>query len=237
MSYVARELDFLLSGQAADVMRTKSKLKGPRYLRSGLRKGLDKIVAGPAFLSVSPLIMLAALAVFAQDRHNPFVDVGSNNPATGEYVPVFKLRSMDVNARDREQEVIGDLPVCAFKNKFTDPRITPLGRYIRRISLDETPQLLSVLNGRLTLIGPRILSTTERKNFLEPYSSSPPYSQFIDLLSQGMRFGITGLFAVLRRTGPIEERMGLDVIYGSGANLEADLRIIAMTFPALFRGK
>lgn len=129
----------------------------------------------------------------------------------------WKFRTMVNGAREN-----GD----RFETYAYDPRITRVGRFLRRWSIDELPQLWNVLRGDMSLVGPR-------PTFLEVAAKySPEQSRRL-----AMRPGITGLAQVSGRNAlSWEERIPLDIYYVEHSSLAMDLRILALTVPALFRG-
>jgi lipopolysaccharide/colanic/teichoic acid biosynthesis glycosyltransferase len=106
-----------------------------------------------------------------------------------------------------------------------DPRITRLGRFLRHYSLDELPQLINVLSGHMSLVGPRPLIEAEDRN-VEGWGR-----RRLDLTP-----GLTGLWQVLGRTNiPFEEMVKLDYLYVTNWSLWGDMRIIAQTLPVVMR--
>jgi lipopolysaccharide/colanic/teichoic acid biosynthesis glycosyltransferase len=115
-------------------------------------------------------------------------------------------------------------PVFKIKN---DPRITPIGQFLRRTSIDELPQLFNVLKGEMSLVGPRALSVRDYQYFSEDWQrrrfSVPP--------------GITCLWQVLGRNSiPFEQWMNLDMEYIDGWSFWLDVKILLLTIPAVLKG-
>jgi lipopolysaccharide/colanic/teichoic acid biosynthesis glycosyltransferase len=105
-----------------------------------------------------------------------------------------------------------------------DPRVTRLGRFLRKTSIDELPQLLNVLAGQMSLVGPRPLILDEDQHVHDWARKR------LDL-----KPGMTGLWQVLGRSDiPFEEMVKLDYMYVTGWSLKTDLRLIARTFPVAF---
>ena len=178
------------------------------------------IVLSPLFLVVAFLIkMTSSGTVFFKQRR-----VGLNK----RRFTMYKFRTM-VPAAESIQEKLQHLnemagPVFKIKN---DPRITPLGRFLRRTSIDELPQLFNVFKGDMSLVGPRAIPVRDYELFREDWHrrrfSVPP--------------GITCLWQVYGRNGiPFEQWMVLDMQYIDRWSLWLDLKILALTIPAVIRG-
>ena len=120
------------------------------------------------------------------------------------------------------------LDELATKHKIMgDPRITQIGQWLRKYSLDELPQLLNVLRGEMSLVGPRMISPPELKN----------YGQWaMNLLT--VRPGITGLWQVSGRSDiSYDDRVRLDMFYIRNYSIWLDLHLLMRTFPVVFSGK
>ena len=141
---------------------------------------------------------------------------------------MYKFRTMVADAEKAQNQLLAQNemsgPVFKIKN---DPRITPLGKFLRKTSIDELPQLLNVLKGEMSLVGPRAMSLRDYRLF--------------DRDAHRRRFsvkpGITCLWQVLGRNSiPFEQWMELDLQYIDKWSLWLDLKILAQTVPAVFRG-
>jgi lipopolysaccharide/colanic/teichoic acid biosynthesis glycosyltransferase len=151
--------------------------------------------------------------------------------------PMLKLRTMYVCDSDQIHReyirglVSGELGLgpCGLLKVNADPRITPLGTWLRRTSLDELPQLFNVLKGDMSLVGPRPVLPWEAEMWPSVY---PEYVRRFDI-----RPGITGLWQVSGRSKlPAEKWLELDTEYVHRRSFGLDLMILARTLPALFRG-
>jgi exopolysaccharide biosynthesis polyprenyl glycosylphosphotransferase len=193
-----------------------------------IKRALDVAVAALLLLLLLPVLLCVAMAVklsspgpifFLQDR------IGVNK----RRFKIWKFRTMVPDAEklmaslERQNEAAG--PVFKMKN---DPRVTPIGRWLRRTSLDELPQLLNVLRGDMSLVGPRPLPVRDYEGFNEDW--------------QRRRFsikpGITCLWQVNGRCGiSFDQWMRLDLQYLDEWSLWLDLKILAKTIPAVVAGR
>jgi putative colanic acid biosynthesis UDP-glucose lipid carrier transferase len=199
--------------------RTTRLLRRPglsRTLQLGIKRGFDVVASLGLLIFFAPLFLVIALAILAVDRM-PVLYRQQRYGRGGRPFTILKFRTMTVAeaGRDFTQAVPGD------------SRITPLGAYLRRTSLDELPQLLNVLVGQMSLVGPRPHALTmEERNFaLYPYS----------IRRLDMRPGMTGLAQVrglrgpTRRANDLPDRLGADVEYVDGWSFARDIRILGMT--------
>jgi lipopolysaccharide/colanic/teichoic acid biosynthesis glycosyltransferase len=195
--------------------------------RRGGKRVLDVIGASAALLIALPLLALAAVAVKLDSGGPVFhraVRVGRN----GRKFTFLKLRSMQVGAEELRGLLIHQNIVQgpAFK-LHDDPRITRVGRLLRKTSLDELPQLLHVLTGRMSLVGPRPPFPEEVERY-EPWM----------LRRLSVRPGLTCLWQVKGRSDlSFDEWMRLDLAYVDGLSFRLDLRILLLTIPAVLSGR
>jgi exopolysaccharide biosynthesis polyprenyl glycosylphosphotransferase len=194
-----------------------------------LKRTVDAVGAGLGLLLLAPFLLLVAL-IIKRDSPGPVffrqVRMGSN----GESFEIFKFRTMVVDADQRKYEVahlnkhLGDDPRM-FKIDG-DPRVTRVGAWLRRTSIDELAQLINVLRGEMSLVGPRPLILEEHR-FVDEWAT-----RRLDL-----RPGITGLWQVLGRDDiGFEEMVKLDYLYVTTWSLLGDLKLMFRTLPALSRG-
>ncbi|MEX0737552.1 MAG: sugar transferase, partial [Bacteroidota bacterium] len=185
------------------------------------KRGFDLIVASFILLLSSPLFLLLAILIKLDSRGRVFYRqerVGLD----GKPFPIIKFRTM------REDAEQGTGPVWTRKE---DPRTTRIGPFLRRFSLDELPQLLNVVRGEMSLVGPR----PEREHFVQQFRKEVP--QYLD--RHRVKTGMTGWAQVngLRGNAPIEERTKYDVYYVENWSLVFDLKIILKTIRAVLFGK
>jgi exopolysaccharide biosynthesis polyprenyl glycosylphosphotransferase len=194
---------------------------------TGVKRALDVCISALALLLLAPLAGVIILAIrltspgpahFAQER------LGLNKRT----FRLYKFRTMvaDAEARQAELEKRNEVTGPVFKIR-NDPRLTPIGRWLRKTSLDELPQFVNVLKGDMSLVGPRPLPVRDYKGFDEDWHRR----RF------SVRPGITCLWQVNGRSDTSFERwMALDMEYIDNWSLSLDLLILAKTIPAVFSG-
>jgi len=203
-----------------------SLVSGPdRVVALVVKRMLDVLIAGAGLIVLSPLLLGIAVAIRLRDGAPVLfrqVRVGLH----GRRFEVLKYRTMVADAEARYGEVVGLSDPRAFK-VTDDPRITSTGRFLRRTSLDELPQLWNVLKGEMSLVGPRPAPPREVAGY--------------DMWHRrrlSMKPGITGLWQVsARRLDDFDGRAELDLSYIDRWSLWLDLKILARTVPAALEGR
>jgi lipopolysaccharide/colanic/teichoic acid biosynthesis glycosyltransferase len=184
--------------------------------RKGLPRAADLAIAVVGLALVSPVLLAAAIAIRLESRGPVFYRqrrVGKD----GLIFELYKLRTM---RRGADPVGVGTAVIAG------DPRVTRVGRFLRRYSLDELPNLFNVLRGEMRIVGPRATLPAQ----VELYT--PRQLRRLDL-----RPGVTGWAQIHGRAGiPWEERIELDVWYVEHRSLWLDLRIIAKTPGSLIGG-
>ena len=225
--------------------RTVNEVCRPKPARFGnIKRAIDVVAAAVLLAITAPLMAIVAIAVKAESR-GPAIYRGRRLGLAGRPFTVLKFRSMRADTDDElhRRYVLGllrgeraddqsdvsvptDDNVVAFK-LHDDPRVTRVGRFIRATTLDELPQLVNVLRGDMSLVGPR----PEVPYALEGYEDWQ-HERF------SVRPGLTGLWQVSGR-GELSpsEMLELDVEYARHRNLRLDLEILARTIPAVLRRK
>jgi exopolysaccharide biosynthesis polyprenyl glycosylphosphotransferase len=195
-----------------------------------LKRSLDLALGVPALVLLAPLFGYVALRIRLESAGPAFfrqVRVGVN----GRPFSIFKFRTMTWDADERKHE-LAHLNVHArdggdprmFKIP-RDPRVTPFGAFLRRYSLDELPQLINVVRGEMSLVGPRPLVPEEAQHVSDWARKR-----------LALKPGITGLWQVLGRSDiPFEEMTKLDYLYVTTWSLWGDLCLLFRTMPAIFR--
>lgn len=198
-----------------------------RSWQSRLKRLLDVTLAGSALLVLSPLLLLIALAIRC-DSPGPVLYSSTRLGRRGRPFTMFKFRTMCPGA-DRLKAHLQHLntlqgPVFKMPN---DPRVTRLGRWLRRSSLDELPQLLNVVRGDMSLVGPRPPLPDEAASYVAWHWRR------LDV-----KPGLTGLWQVSGRANEpdFDRWVAWDLRYIDEWSLGLDLQIIWRTIPAVWRG-
>jgi exopolysaccharide biosynthesis polyprenyl glycosylphosphotransferase len=191
-----------------------------------IKRVFDVVAASGLLVLTAPLLPIIALAI-KLDSRGPLFFVQTRAGLGGIPFRVFKFRTMREGADQMLEELIhlDDLPEPAFKFR-RDPRVTRVGRVLRRLSLDELPQLVNVLKGDMSIVGPR----PEQIELVRRYR---PEHRF----RLAVKPGITGSMQVFGRGAlSFPERLAVELDYVENLSLSRDLRILFQTLPAIFRG-
>jgi exopolysaccharide biosynthesis polyprenyl glycosylphosphotransferase len=199
----------------------------PHPERRALKHGFDAVTAALGILLLSPLF-LAVAAVIWMTMGRPVFFVQKRAGRFGREFQMIKFRTMVTDAEKRRDDLASRNEMDGPVFKVTDdPRVTWLGRLLRRSSIDELPQLFNVLTGTMSLVGPRPLPTKEQQAI---------YGWHRRRLS--MKPGITGLWQVSGRSNvDFESWMKLDLEYIDGWSLWLDFKILLRTIPAVILKK
>jgi Undecaprenyl-phosphate galactose phosphotransferase WbaP len=187
------------------------------------KRALDIIAAGLGLVLLSPFFLIVALMVRADG--GPAFFAHQRVGRGGKLFGCLKFRSMVIDSQARLEALLANDPVAraeweATRKLKNDPRITRIGRFLRSTSLDELPQLINVLRGEMSLVGPRPVQEAEIDRY---YGASAAHYMAV-------RPGITGLWQVSGRSETsYESRVALDVAYVSRPSLLADLSILLRT--------
>jgi len=202
----------------------------PITLYGAARRALD-IVAAAALLVLSLPFLLAISIAIAIDSGIPIIYRCRRLGRHGQPITVLKFRTMRNGSHHHLHDLLSADEMRALeytqKRKLKDdPRRTRVGTFLRRTSLDELPQLLNVLAGDMSLIGPR-------PYFADELLQRPEAAQILS-----MRPGITGLWQTNGRSDrTFEERVAYDVLYVRNAGVRMDARIMLRTLSAVFSGR
>lgn len=192
-----------------------------------IKRLTDLIIAGTSLIIAAPLMGLIA-ALIKLDSPGPVFFSQARVGRRGEIFDMIKFRSMRQDAESLLDSLEDQNEASGHMFKMAeDPRITRVGKWLRRASLDELPQLINVMRGTMSIIGPRPPLPHEVRNYklwhFERLDASP---------------GITGLWQVVRGDEiDFDEMVRLDIEYMDGWSLQKDIKILLMTVPAMLRGE
>ncbi|MDN6028193.1 MAG: sugar transferase [Lactobacillus sp.] len=188
-----------------------------------IKRIFDFVLSLLSLVILSPVFAIIAILIKKEDGGPIFYNqlrVGKDE----RRFKMYKFRSMVVDADARKQELMAknEIVGAMFKIK-DDPRVTKVGRTIRRFSLDELPQLLNVIGGKMSLVGPR-------PPLIEEVAKYTPYDKQRLLVTPGC----TGLWqATKRNEASFDEMVHLDITYINNRSLWFDLKIIFMTIKVM----
>jgi exopolysaccharide production protein ExoY len=202
-----------------------------RYSMDFAIRALDILIAVCALVVLGPFLVLVAVSIFLMDGGSPIFAhqrVGRGGRAFG----CLKFRTMVMGSQQKLDELLARDPVALAEwerdHKLrNDPRVTALGRFYRKASIDELPQLINVLRGEMSIVGPRPIVSAERARYgryFAVYCSVTP--------------GITGIWQVCGRNDvSYRRRIACDVLYARSRSFRRNISIIAMTVPAVLKSE
>ena len=192
-----------------------------------VKRVFDFLGSAALLILISPALLVTAILIKVSSR-GPVLFKQNRLGLNKRHFSIYKFRTMVVDAEKRMSEIahLNEVSGPVFKIK-RDPRITPVGRFLRKTSIDELPQLFNVLKGDMSLVGPRPLPVRDYEGFSEDW--------------QRRRFsvkpGITCLWQVAGRSSiPFEHWMELDLQYIDRWSLWLDFQILMKTIPAVLKG-
>lgn len=221
------------AGQPAWLIRLRigtKRLAWVAVVRSAylLKRALDILLAGPLFILLLPIFGLLVLAIRLESP-GPALFKQTRVGRWGKIFTMYKFRSMYMDAEARKAELLAENEMSGgvtFKMQ-RDPRVTRIGRFIRKASIDELPQLWNVIKGDMSLVGPRPPVPAE----VDEYSLS-------DRRRLEVTPGITCIWQVSGRSDiPFPEQVELDVRYIESQSLLTDLKLLWKTVPAVLFGR
>jgi exopolysaccharide biosynthesis polyprenyl glycosylphosphotransferase len=193
------------------------------------KRGLDVLVSSLLLVMLAPGLLLVAIAIKIESR-GPVFFRQQRAGRDGAVFHLLKFRSMYRDAEERKLEHMAsnDVTDGVMFKIHDDPRITRVGRTLRRLSLDELPQLFNVLRGEMSLVGPRPLILPETEALAEDWH----------LRRLQLRPGLTGPWQIYGRSEtPFQEMVRFDYQYVAGWSLARDVEILLATLPAVLSGR
>ena len=222
---VPRLFEFLEGARTVDQIGGMPLLSidAPRFSAAAQfsKRMLDLVGASLMLLALAPLLIVIAIAI-KLDSRGPVLFTQPRSGRGGRFFKLYKFRSMRPGAT---VEVRDDGAIYKSRD---DDRITRVGRIIRRLSLDEAPQLFNVLKGDMSLVGPRPLVMAEARALTESWQAR----------RADLRPGLTGPWQVAgRSTIPFHDMIRFDYQYVAGWSLARDIEILLSTLPAVLSGR
>lgn len=206
------------------IKETQNSEKARRYIK--VKRILDCILATIALIILSPIYLIIAIAVKI-DSKGPIFFCHTRIGKNGKIIKIYKYRTMVTNAEELIKQFTPE-QMKEYKENFkleNDPRITKVGKFLRKTSLDELPQLLNIIQGDLALIGPRPVVKKE----LEKYGGNA--GKFLSVTP-----GLTGNWAASGRSNTTyEERMKMELWYVDNISFITDVKIFFKTIIAVIK--
>ncbi len=202
---------------------------------------IDIIGSIIGLIILSPILLIIAIAIKFDSPGPVLADTPERVGKNGQLFFMYKFRSMFVGAHDilHKDPRFKDLLEKYNKNSYKlsineDPRITKAGKFIRKTSIDELPQLLNILKGEMSLVGPRAYYPFELEEQQQKYPNS---REFVKIILSA-KPGLTGLWQVSGRSDiNFDKRVELDAQYVQRRSVLYDLFLILKTFPAVILGR
>lgn len=200
---------------------------------------LDLIVASVALVLFSPIILVTAILIKLDSKGPIFADTPARVGRNGHPFRMYKFRSMIENAHEvlthdpKYKKLFDEYKKGNYKLK-NDPRITSVGKFIRKYSIDEIPQFLNVIRGDMSVVGPRAYYPDE---LVEQQKQYPSTKKAVNVVMSA-KPGITGVWQVSGRSAiNFDKRIELDAKYAMKRSILFDLYIIARTPFAMLSGR
>lgn len=206
---------------------TRTELRRGQTPLLTMERGLDVILSLVGVAALLPLMVAIAAVVWLSGSGSPFY-AQSRIGCGGRSFRCWKFRTMQVDAEQRLEGLLATSRAARIEwereHKLrVDPRITPIGRFLRQTSLDELPQLWNILRGEMSLVGPRPIVAAETRRYGRYFSH---YCR--------VKPGLTGLWQVSGRSNvSYQRRVAMDVLFIRRKSLRLYLHILAATLPAV----
>lgn len=210
------------------ILRTQSdvKTKISKKVYIKIKRVIDVILASVALILLSPLFAIIAIAIKI-DSKGPVFFAHKRIGKNGKIIKLYKFRSMVINAEELIKSFTPE-QMREYKENYkltNDPRITKVGKFLRKTSLDELPQLINIINGDLSIIGPRPVVADE----LEKYGVNK--DKFLSVTP-----GLTGYWAANGRSNTTyEQRMEMELYYIDNLSLKMDIKVFFKTILSVLK--
>lgn len=210
-----------------DTAKVTSKYVANKPVYDFVKRFADIICSAIAIILLSPFFIIISIAIKATSK-GPVIFVHKRVGKNGKKIGIYKFRSMVMNAEELIEKFTPEQKE-EFKKNFkleNDPRITKIGKFLRKTSLDELPQLFNILKGDLSIVGPRPIMEVETKI----------YGKYKDMLLS-VKPGLTGFWAANGRSDTsYKRRRAMEIYYVKNRSLLFDIKIIFKTVISVFKG-
>lgn len=201
-----------------------------------LKRFTDLVGSLVGLIVLSPLLLLVAVAIKIDSPGPVMADTPMRAGKGGKLFKIYKFRSMVQNAHEileKNPKLLEEYKKNSYKI-FNDPRVTRVGKFIRKYSIDEFPQFLNIFKGEMSLVGPRAYYPYELDEQQEKYPRSKKY---VKVILSG-RPGLTGVWQVTGRSEiNFDERVKMDASYVKKRSIFYDFWIMLKTIPAVVSGR
>lgn len=201
-----------------------------------IKRVLDILGAVIGLILCSPVLLVTALAIKVDSKGPIMADTPMRVGKNGNLFYMYKFRSMVVGAQDllqKNPELLKQYKKNSYKI-YNDPRVTRVGKYIRKFSIDEFPQFINILRGEMSLVGPRAYYPFE----LEEQQKKYPQSRMFVKIILSSKPGLTGVWQVSGRSDiNFDKRVEMDAQYVQRRSIFYDLFLIIKTVPAVIFGR
>lgn len=202
----------------------KTKISKKVYIK--IKRVIDVILASVALILLSPLFAIIAIAIKI-DSKGPVFFAHKRIGKNGKIIKLYKFRSMVINAEELIKSFTPE-QMREYKENYkltNDPRITKVGKFLRKTSLDELPQLINIINGDLSIIGPRPVVADELKKY------GVNKDKFLSVTP-----GLTGYWAANGRSNTTyEQRMEMELYYIDNLSLKMDIKVFFKTILSVLK--
>lgn len=221
-------MDISMEKSKFETAKVTSKYLENKPVYDFVKRIADIFCSAIAIILLSPLFIIISIAIKATSE-GPVIFVHKRVGKNGKEIGIYKFRSMVVNA-DALIEKFTPEQKEEFQKNFkleNDPRITKIGKFLRKTSLDELPQLFNILKGDLSIVGPRPIMEVETEI----------YGKYRDMLLS-VKPGLTGFWAANGRSDTsYKKRRAMEIYYVKNRSLLFDIKIIFKTIVSVFTGK
>jgi lipopolysaccharide/colanic/teichoic acid biosynthesis glycosyltransferase len=201
-----------------------------------LKRLMDIVGSSVALVLFSPLLLLVALAIKLDSPGPVLADTPMRAGRDGKLFRIYKFRSMVQNAHEileNNPELLEEYKKNSYKI-FNDPRITGVGKFLRKFSVDEFPQFVNILKGEMSIVGPRAYYPYELE---EQQNHYPQSRKYVKVILSG-KPGLTGVWQVTGRSDiNFDKRVEMDAEYVQRRSIFYDLWIMLKTIPAVISGR